>query len=250
MIFQTKKAVNMKIQNTNQKTNFGQLYIVSNEAQKLLKKADRAIKASDAKFINTNIPEGHKRPLWSVLSEDITQRQSENPNNIIIDLANKTKQLLSVKIIDKQGYTINKYEVNPFPTLGNHNKIFPTNDLYKYYYHSLDQKIYGKSDLYDVMDRAEFEVDLLYKKQLEEMPEIQISIRELPKNNKKEKNSPTIILNPKRLEKSRKKIISHTQKPFENLKDMLNLSDKPDKLKPKNKEKLPRKKKKELNKIV
>ena len=31
---------------------------------------------------------------------------------------------------------------------------------------------------------------------------------------------------------------------------MLNLSDKPDKLKPKNKEKLPRKKKKELNKIV
>ena len=77
----------MKIQNNTQNTSFGQLYVTSTEAQKLLRKADRAIKASNATFVNVNIPEGHKRPLWSVLSEQIHQRQQNNPNNIIIELA-------------------------------------------------------------------------------------------------------------------------------------------------------------------
>ena len=249
MIFQTKKAVKMKIQNNNSHTHFGQLYVTSIEAQKLLKKADRAIKASNANFINTNIPEGHKRPLWSVLSDVIGKRQKENPNNILVDIASKTKKLISIKTVDRQGFTISKYEVNPFPNAGSHNEIFPTDDLYQRYYHSFDQKVYGKSELYDVMDRAEYEVDQLYQKQLSETPDIQISIRELPKQ-KSEKKSPLVILNPKRVEKSRKKIIAHTQRPFENLRKLIDLSDKTEKLKPKNKEKMPRKIKKELNKMI
>lgn len=239
----------MKIENRITTTNFGQIYIVSNEAHKLLRKADRAVKASNAEFINTNIPEGHKRPLWSVLSELIIKRQQNNPNNIIIDLADKAKQLLSVKTMDKKGYLISKYEVNPLPIEGNHNDIFPTNDLYKHYRQSLDPKLYGKSDLFDILDRAEYEVDKLLQKQLEETQQIKVSIRELPKISRREKH-PEIILNPRRIEKARLKIIAHTQKPFENLNKMLNLSEKAEKLQPKNKQKLPRKTKKQFNKNI
>ena len=84
----------MKIQNNYTQTNFGQLYIASIEAEKLLKKADRVIKANpNVTYINTNIPEGHSKPLWSVFSQAIKERQAQNPNNIIIELADKAKQL-------------------------------------------------------------------------------------------------------------------------------------------------------------
>ncbi len=238
----------MKIQNNTQNTSFGQLYVTSTEAQKLLRKADRAIKASNATFVNVNIPEGHKRPLWSVLSEQIHQRQQNNPNNIIIELANKAKQILSVRTLDRQGFTVSKYEVNPLPQYGSHNDIFPTDDLYKRYYHSFDSKLYGRSDLYDVLDRAEYEVDMLHQKQLSEMGDIKISLKEGAKNNRKERQA-GVILNPKRIEKARRKIILHVQRPFEDLKTMLSLEPQNIKLEAKNKEKLPRKKKKILNKL-
>lgn len=52
----------MKIQNNYTQTNFGQLYIASIEAEKLLKKADRVIKANpNVTYINTNIPAGHSK---------------------------------------------------------------------------------------------------------------------------------------------------------------------------------------------
>ena len=239
----------MKIKQNTTTQNFGNLYIMSNEANKLLRKADKAIKASNANFVNTNIPEGHKRPLWSVLSELVIKRQENNPNNILIDIADKAKQLLSVKTFDKKGYLINKYEVNPLPVEGTHNEIFPTNDLYRRYKNSLDQKLYGKSDFFEVIDRAEYEVDQMLIKQLENTNQLKVSLKELPKVNKRKK-SPETILNPRRIEKARLKIVAHFQKPFENLRNLLNLSEKNKKLQPKNKQKLPRKIKKQTNKNI
>lgn len=111
----------MKIQNNYTQTNFGQLYIASIEAEKLLKKADRVIKANpNVTYINTNIPAGHSKPLWSVFSKAIQERQAKNSNNIIIELADKAKQLLSVKTLDEKGFTQSSYIVSPIPKFGTH----------------------------------------------------------------------------------------------------------------------------------
>ena len=72
----------MQIQKNNN-IHFGQVFVKSRNAEKLLRKADKAIKASTATFLDTNIPEGHKKPLWSVLSNLITKRQASNPNHIL-----------------------------------------------------------------------------------------------------------------------------------------------------------------------
>ena len=40
--------------------------------------------------------------LWSVLSAEVKKRQSSNPNNTIIDIADKAKQLLSIITTDKK----------------------------------------------------------------------------------------------------------------------------------------------------
>lgn len=238
----------MKIQNNKPATSFTQLYINSKEAQKLLKKADRAVKASNAKYINTNIPKGHKRPLWSVLSEHVTKRQADNPNNIIIDISNKAKQLLAVITLDNKGYLINKTEVCPLPRFGNKNDMFETDDMYKRYCYSLDRTLYGRSDFFEAVDRAEFEVNSLYRKQLSETPEIQTSIRTHEKQPADSKN-PGIIKNPRRHEKAKFKFVAHIQRPFENIKEIIDVSklDNPPakaKLQPKHKEKIPRKLKK------
>lgn len=63
--------------------------------------------------MDVNIPEGHKKPLWSVLSEHLTKRQKNNENDIIIDLYEKGKQLISVMIVDAKGEIRNKWVVNP-----------------------------------------------------------------------------------------------------------------------------------------
>ena len=252
-IFKTKKAVKMKIQNNNYQTNFGQLYINSTAAQKLLKKADKAVKAQNAIYVNTNIPKGHSRPLWSVLSKHIEQRQKNNPNNIIIDIANKAKQILSVKSVDKQGFLIKSYEVNPIPDFGTHNDIFPKDDWYRRYYHSFDQKLYSRSNLFDVLEKAEYDVDSLLEKQLKETPDKKISIRELEKPLKKISNNTPKA---KKTNYHKKRLFLHVQKPFENLKELIeNSSDKFNlapinkkiKTEQKNKSRLPRKIKKELS---
>ena len=115
----------MKIQNNYTQTNFGQLYIASIEAEKLLKKADRVIKANpNVTYINTNIPEGHSKPLWSVFSQAIKERQAQNPNNIIIELADKAKQLLSVKLLMKKGLRKVHILYHQFQSLGHIMRCF------------------------------------------------------------------------------------------------------------------------------
>lgn len=235
----------MEIQNNGSNTTFGQIYVTSNEAQKLLKKADRIIKANpNVNYINTNIPEGHSKPLWSVFSNAIKERQAKNPNNIIIELADKVKQLLTVKTLDNKGFTKSSYTVSPLPKFGTHNEIFPTDDMYRNYYHSLDTKCYGKSELLDILDRAEYEVDNL----LSDMPQEKIKPEALPKMKTLRKPA-DIILNPRRIEKTRRKIVLHTQKPFENLKSMLAPEQAPEKPIKSKKEKLPRKLKKSYQKM-
>lgn len=103
----------MDIKKYSTSPSFKSVYVVSHEAEKLLKKADRIVKASNAKFMDVNIPEGHKKPLWSVLSEHLTKRQKNNENDIIIDLYEKGKQLISVMIVDAKGEIRNKWVVNP-----------------------------------------------------------------------------------------------------------------------------------------
>lgn len=235
----------MQIQSYSSNVNFGQVYVNSTEAQKLLRKADRIIKANyKTDYINTNIPEGHKKPLWSVLSKHMQERQAKNPNNILIDIADKAKQLLSIRTIDSQGNTITRRTVSPIPKFGTHNEIMPKDDYYQSYYHSFDKKRYGQSDFLDILDKAEYEVDMLYQKQLEEISNPKISIRELPRTVNKQKEAAS-ARNMRRLEKAKSKLQLHIQRPFENLKSMLAPEPQNTKLKPKNKERLPRRIKKE-----
>lgn len=235
----------MQIQSYTSNVNFGQVYVNSTEAQKLLRKADRIIKANyKTDYININIPDGHKKPLWSVFSKHIQERQAKNPNNILIDIADKAKQLLSIKTIDSRGNTITRHTVSPIPKFGTHNEIMPKNDYYQSYYHSFDQKRYGQSDFLDALDKAEYEVDMLYQKQLKEISKSQISLRELPRTVNKQRNA-ELVRNPRRLEKAKSKLQLHVQRPFENLKSMLPHEPQITKLEPKNKEKLPRRLKKE-----
>ena len=234
----------MKIQNNYTQTNFGQLYIASIEAEKLLKKADRVIKAKpNVTYINTNIPEGHSKPLWSVFSQAIKERQAQNPNNIIIELADKAKQLLSVKTLDEKGFTQSSYIVSPIPKFGTHNEMFPTDDMYRNYYHSFDTKRYGSSELLDVLDRAEFEVDLMnssiQKNKTKSEPLLKAKTRNYTAGQ---------IKNPRRIEKAKQKKKLHTLRPFEKLKSMLLPEQSSEKLTKSGKEKLPRKLKKELAK--
>ncbi len=59
--------------------------------------------------------------LWSVLSAEVKKRQSSNPNNTIIDIADKAKQLLSIITTDKKEFILYKTEVNPQPVYGCYN---------------------------------------------------------------------------------------------------------------------------------
>ena len=59
--------------------------------------------------------------LWSVLSAEVKKRQSSNPNNTIIDIADKAKQILSIITTDKKEFILYKTEVNPQPVYGCYN---------------------------------------------------------------------------------------------------------------------------------
>ena len=120
--------------NNNNSISFKQVYIKSKDAEKLLKKADRAIKASNVTFLDTGIPEGHKKPLWSVLSNVLKLRQETNPNHILIDISDKSNQMLCVKTIDNKGFTTTKVDVSPMPEFGTKNELFPTSNLKSKFY--------------------------------------------------------------------------------------------------------------------
>lgn len=247
----------IKVKNYNQ--SFKGVSVVSNEAKRILKKADMMVKSTNAIFLDTNIPEGHKRPLWSVLYEHLSKRQSDNKNNILIDIVDKSKHLISVIVADVQGFIHKKWTVNPLPVIGKYNDVVPPADNLSYiaYYHSLDPKTYGKSGLFDVVEAAEAEADMLNKRLMESMPEVKRSIREFKKiKNNSEKGSKKAQ---RALEKKREILalknasVPHVQRPFEDAKDLLSKVDllpvepkitEQSKIKTKNK--LPRKLKKEL----
>ena len=234
----------MDIKKYNDSPSFKRVYVASKEAEKLLKKADRAVKASNAKFLDTNIPEGHKKPLWSVLFEHISKRQKDNSNDIIIDVSKKNKQHLSVTIIDTKNVILNKWNVNPQPLIGKYNEVFPPTDFLTYsaYRNSLNPKTYGKSEFFNIIDKAEAIVNALHEEFLKTLTGPKTHIKELPKNRAKK---------PK-IKKYEHKFIPHTQRPFESLAEKLEKSafklfetKKASKLQPKEGSRLPRKAKKE-----
>lgn len=240
----------MKIQQQNNNIQFGQVYVKSKDAEKLLKKADRAVKrAKNTIFINTNIPENHKKPLWSVLSGLLNLRQADNPNHILIDVADKSKHLLSIKNVDNKGFVTRAVEVSPMPEFGTKNDFFPQDDMYRHYVQSLDMNTYGKSDFFNVIDNAEYEADMLLQEQLKNKPEAKTCIKLLPKENKNTRDS-NIILNPRRIEKARLKIKEHVQRPFEDFRKLLTSAIEPENTKKtaSSKEKMPRRLKKEIKK--
>lgn len=239
----------MQIQQNHNNISFKQVFVKSKDAEKLLKKADRAIKASNVTFLDAGIPEGHKKPLWSVLQNVLQHRQASNPNHIIIEVSDKSNQLLCVKTLDNKGFTTTKIDVSPMPEFGTKNELFPTSDMKRTFWQNRDTNIYGKSNFFNVMDIAEYEADMLLEEQLKYSTTKSLSLKMRPKENHKPKDA-SLILNPKRIEKARMKIVEHAQKPFENFKKLLReaiKNESTEKNLPK-KTRLPRTLKKELKK--
>lgn len=241
--------------NYNSNQSFSGVYVTSDEAVKLLRKADKAVKASDAIFVDVNIPEGHRRPLWSVLSEYIAKRQQNNNNNIIIDIVEKGKQLLSVKTLDAKGFVHKKWTVNPMPVIGKYNEIFPS-DAVILGNKTYDKTLYGRSAFFDVIDNAEAEADMLMAKDLANSGDVKTRLRELPRTkrtNRTKGKAKHIILKKAEAKKLKEANIKHVQRPFLMLKDMLfslefSPMPKAAKAEPKNKIRVPRQIKKEMKK--
>lgn len=234
--------MNMDIKINNASPSFKSVHVVSKEAEKLLKKADRIVKQSNAIYMDVNIPKGHKKPLWSVLSEHLIKRQQNNKNNIIIDLYEKSKQLLSVAVVDSKGVVEKKWTVNPMPVIGKYNDVFPPEDIltYKAYKSSLNPKTYGKSEFFNVIDNAEALADRLHEQFLSALPPLKTHIKELPKPKKN------------KAPKAPDGFVLHVQRPFEHFGDLLEkvekISIKPketSKVISKDSSRLPRKAKKE-----
>lgn len=241
----------MEINTQQNRLYFGQIYTTA-AADKLLKKADKAVKASrEVTFVDVNIPDGHRIPLWSVLSEHIKKRQGDNPNNIVIDLLEDGKKLLSVKTCDAKGFVHKKWVVNPMPVIGTYSDLFPEAKLVSSG-KSFSQNTYGRSAFFDVIDSAEVDVDMLkLEESLNSRPK-HISIRELPRVKRENKTNGKILRN--LLKRQEKLNVPHVQRPFLKLKDMVlgllnsNADAIEGKAQPKVKNKLPRRLKKELKK--
>ena len=247
----------MEIKNYNSCQNFGALYVNSLEASKVLKKADRVVKASrNVKFVDTNIPEGHRLPLLSVLSEQVEKRQKNNKNNIVIDVLEKGKNLLTVKTLDKNGFVNKKWVVDPMPIIGRYCEIFPQGSL-PFSWKSFSKAIYGRSVFFDVIDSAEVDVNILKNQEILNTKDVNVSIREFPKLKRVNRTKGKITHNlEKKMEKQKLKEsnIPHVQKPFLILKDLIIEFARPAepvnlKPQPKIKDKLPRRMKKELKKL-
>ncbi len=239
----------MEIKRNNSSQTFGALYVNSPEAAKLLKKADRVVKAArNTVYVDINIPQGHRIPLWSVLSEHVRKRQQNNHNNIIIDIIEKGKQLLSVKTLDSKGFLHKQWVVNPMPVFGRYDEIFPAETI-KLGRKSASQTIYGRSAFFDVIDSAEADVEFLQNEEKLYAKDLKVSIKEFPKIRRKNKTRGKFI----HFLLKKKANIPHVQRPFIKLKDMLFDFTRPvksenPKPQPKLKSKLPRHKKKELKK--
>lgn len=245
----------MKIDRYSSNQSFQGVYVKSGEAVKLLRKADRAVKVSDAIFVDINIPDGHKKPLWSVLSQHITKDQQDNNNNIIIDILEKGKNLLTVKLLDSKGFVHKKWIVNPMPVTGKMSEIF-SSDTIVLGNKTADTTLYGRSAFFDVIDNAAAEADFLKQQELVNAKDTRVSVREYPKTkriNKTKGKVNHVILKRAEAGKLKEANKKHVQRPFLKLKELLLSLDfspmpKAAKAEPKNKTRIPRQLKKELKK--
>lgn len=203
----------MEIRNNSRNLYFGSL-ITTYPAEKLLKKADKAVKASKAVYLDVNIPEGHNIPLWSVLSKVVGERQAANKNNIVIDVTKGEHNLLSIKTYDSKGFKHKEWIANPYPVTGSMREVF--GDSVVIYGNPDSSVLYGKSKFFDAVDSAEFDVDSLKAADIAAAGEIKTSIKTLPKD--EVKHSEKVL---KRKESFYKRIIPHVQRPFAGLKKMI-----------------------------
>ncbi len=218
----------MQIQN-NYSPNFRGLE-VSKDAKKLMKYADRVVRKVNPEFKEVVVEEGGRLPILSTLIEKIAKRQIDNPNHIKIDLLDRNKKLLQIKLLDNKGYTNRTWEMSPMPKLGSFREIYPDAP----FHYSTDYnngKIYGKHEFYNLLDTVEFHADRLKEHNLV-IPKI--SHKALPKVEK--------------IKPHHQRNILHVQRPFLKLRKMLENLNKPEKLNPSEKPHIPRKMKKELQK--
>lgn len=236
----------MEIRNNNANLNFGRL-ITTLPAEKLLKKADRAVKATKATYLDINIPDGHNIPLWSVLSKSVSDRQILNKNDIVVDLVKDSKKLVSIKTFDSKGFPHKEWQVNPYPVTGSLKEVAGTNAVITG--NANNGVIYGKSDFFDAIDSAEFDVEFLNELDRAAAPKIKIKRNDRPKD--EVKHAQKVL---KRKESLCLRIIPHMQRPFVNLKNMLSRKLKntlqPERVKATvSSEKLPRKIKKAVKRL-
>ena len=203
----------MRINDSNRNLNFGQL-ITTVPAEKLLKRADKAVKASAAVYLDVNIPEGHRLPLWSVLSKLVTERQAANKNHIVIDVADDIKNNLRIKTYDSKGFVHKEWQVNPYPVVGSVQEVIGNSGIIVG--SSKGNTVYGKSRFFDAIDSAEFDADTLNSIDAANTRKAKVSLKLLPKDEEKRKLR---VL--KRMESLCKRIVPHVQRPFINLRKIL-----------------------------
>lgn len=206
----------MKIRNNNVNLNFGSVYTTV-PAEKLLKKADKAVKATKATYVDINIPDGHRMPLWSVLSKVLIERQAANKNNIVIDIAEDNNRNLLIKTLDSKGFKHKEWTVSPYPVTGSLEELFDSEVVILG--KSKSPVVYGKSNFFDVIDSAEFDVDSMNALDRTLSGEVKTSLKTLPKDELKQEQK---VL--KRKESLYRRIVPHLQRPFANLKKMLSQS--------------------------
>lgn len=206
----------MEIRNNSANLNFGSVFTTV-PAEKLLKKADKAVKATKVTYLDVNIPEGHRIPLWSVLSKGLIERQAANRNNIVIDIAKGNCRNLLIKTFDSKGFKHKEWTVSPYPVTGNLQELFGSDVVILG--KSKNTVVYGKSKFFDVIDSAECDVDSLNALDRASLGEVKTSLKTLPKD--EFKHAQNVI---KRKESLYRRIVPHIQRPFANLKKMLSIN--------------------------
>lgn len=183
----------MKIENSPSRTSFKRL-IVSEQAEKLLKRGNKLIKEAEGEFLTTYIPEGHKKPLWSIIKENLLKSQEQNKNNIIVDVESEgKKKLLSITTVDAQGFPFSIKKTNPFIKTGTKSELFTAEELY-YDANSLKdaytRKQYIKTDFFDALKTAEIEVNELHQKDLNLIEKVGKKLQEISgKQNSTKRNA-------------------------------------------------------------
>ncbi len=239
----------MRVENNVSHPSFKNVF-VSESAAKLLKDGDKYIHNNPVKsYFVFNLPDKCDRPLWSAMERQITKRQADNQNHISIDtIIEKGKELLSIVTLDKRQHIHSKQIVSHKVRIGTKTDLFDKVIGSQW----ADFNLYGKSPLFEAIEIAENQVNTLHNLDLEKTAAKKVSARLLPKQEKiKVPNGQSKKSQAKKLKKAAEK--EATEKKVEQF--LVTPQELPKKVKikipklaPSDKERVPRKLKKEQNK--